>query len=300
MEPSRDLALQSLEALEDEPQQKVFVELRRRHYPDPFGRSSLGKREDLEAMKLKQIKAFWKKNVVPDGSIVGFAGHFDWDTLREQVESLLGDWKGSTSEAVELAPAQRGYGHEHADTTQVQIGLAYEAPPEPDPRSTLQRAAAAILSGGMSGRLFTEVREKRGLVYSVYAAYAGQKHRGAMFSYAGTTTPRAQETLDVLVAELRRLSEGAEQAEFDRAMVGLKSGLVMQGESTGARAHSIAGDQAVLGRPRTLDELIALAESITLPRVNAYLRENPPGKMTIVTIGPTALKVEMENSTVKS
>lgn len=289
--PSVDLALQSLDALEDEPQQKVFVELRDRHYPEPFGRSSLGRRKDLESLTLKDVKGFWKKQVVAGGSILAFAGRFDWVALKEQVEELLGDWGGSVPEPALGKPASRGVGQQAAETTQVHIGLAYDAPPEPSEKSILQRAAAAALSGGMSGRLFTEVREKRGLVYSVYAAYAGQRDRGAMLAYAGTTAPRAQETLDVLVAELRRLSAGVEEAEFARAIVGMKSRLVMQGESTGARAHAIAADQAILGRPRTLEELAGLVESITLEKLNAYLRENPPGPMTLVTIGPTALQM---------
>ncbi|MCX5661945.1 MAG: pitrilysin family protein [Planctomycetota bacterium] len=287
--PSVDLALQSLDALEDEPQQKVFVELRDRHYPAPFGRSSLGRREDLESLTLKDVKSFWKRQVVAGGSILAFAGRFDWEELKDQVGELLGKWGGTVPEPKETSPGQRGVVQQSAETTQVHIGLAYDAPPEPDPASILQRAAAAALSGGMSGRLFTEVREKRGLVYSVYAAYAGQKDRGAMLAYAGTTAPRAQETLDVLVGELRRICAGVEAGEFERAIVGMKSRLVMQGESTGARAHAIAADQAILGRPRTLEELAALVGSVTLDKLNAYLREHPPGAMTLVTIGPAPL-----------
>ena len=116
----------------------------------------------------------------------------------------------------------------------------------------------------MSGRLFTEVREKRGLCYSVFASYAGHKTYGAVLGYAGTTVPRAQETLDVLVAELKRLSQGVEPDEYERAVVGMKSRLVMQGESTSARARAIAGDQYVYGQPRTLDEWAAKVDAITL------------------------------------
>ena len=107
----------------------------------------------------------------------------------------------------------------------------------------------------------------------------------------GTTAPRAQETLDVLTAELRRLSEGVAQDEFDRAIVGMKSRLVMQGESTGARAAAIASDQYTLGRPRSLDELARKVDSIKLDDLNDFLGKNAPGEMTIVTVGPAALEV---------
>jgi predicted Zn-dependent peptidase len=291
LEPTVDLAVQAIESLEDEPQEKVFIELRKRHYPDPFGRSTLGERGHLEAMTIDQVRAFWRRTMVPRGSVLGFAGFFDWKELKARVEQLFGDWRGEVDEATSTGVQQRGYQHENAESTQVHIGLAYDALPEPDERSLLQRAAVNVLSGGMSGRLFTEVREKRGLVYSVYATYAGQRDRGAILSYAGTTAPRAQETLDVLTAELRRLSDGVAGDEFERAIVGMKSRLVMQGESTGARAAAIASDQYTLGRPRTLDEMARRIDAIRLDDLNDFVRSHPPGPMTIVTVGPAALQV---------
>ena len=143
----------------------------------------------------------------------------------------------------------------------------------------------------MSGRLFTEVREKRGLVYSVSASYHGQKDRGDVLAYAGTTTPRAQETLDVLAHELRRIADGVDASEFDRAVVGMKSGLVMQGESTSARAASIANDVHLYGRPRSLDDAAEEIQGLTLEKLNAYVADRRPGEMTVVTLGPEALRV---------
>ncbi len=116
-------------------------------------------------------------------------------------------------------------------------------------------------------------------------------------AYAGTTTPRAQETLDVLIHELRRLSDGATQSEFDRAVVGMKSGLVMQGESTSARASSIASDVHLYGRPRTLADAAAEIESLTLDRLNDYVAAHPPGKMTVVMLGPESLIVPTADAT---
>ena len=298
--PSRDLALQSLDALEDEPQQKVFYELRKLHFPQPFGRSSLGVREHLESITAQDVREYWRQRFVPGGAVLAFAGRFDWPRLRGQVEDLLGEWTGDQPEATSAATADRGYKHLTAQTTQVHIGLAYDALPEPDERSILQKAAAAVLSGGMSGRLFTQVREKRGLCYSVFAAYAGQKRYGVMLGYCGTTAPRAQETLDVLTAELKRMTQGVEVDEFQRAVVGMKSRLVMQGESTGARVSAIAGDQYLYGHPRTLDEAAAQVEALTLERLNQFVREHPPGEMTLVTIGPQALTVPNGTATTAS
>ncbi len=291
LEPARDLALQAIDALNDVPQSRVSVEVRRRHFRPPFDRSTLGRREHLESITLGQVQTFWQNGFVPNGAILGFAGHFDWEQLQDLVSQQLGDWSGEATEPHETGTALRGYGHETAETAQVHIGLVFDAVAETDPQSVLQKAAVAVLSGGMSGRLFTEVREKRGLCYAVGARYGGDKRRGIVASYAGTTVPRAQETLDVLTAELHRLSDGVNEAEFSRALVGMKSSLVMQGESTRARANAIVFDQFNYGRARTLEELAALVDSVTLEKLNAFVAEHRPGDMTVVTIGPEPLKV---------
>ncbi len=291
LEPSRDLALQALDALEDEPQQKVFLELKARHYAEPFGRSSLGRPRDLEVLTLEQVRSLWSKTFVPSGTVLGVSGRFEWPALKEQIEQLLADWDGSIDAPPPDRPGQRGYGHVMAHSEQIHIGLMYDAVPERDESSIYWHAMAAVLSGGMSGRLFTEVREKRGLCYAVSAAYAGHRDRGAMLGYAGTTAARAQETLDVFRHELVRLGDGIDENEFKRAIVGMKSRLVMQGESTVARARAIATDQYIYGYPRSLDEWSAQVDGIQIDALRCFVAENRPDPMTIVTIGPQSLNM---------
>ncbi len=292
LEPSRDLALQTIQSLDDEPQQKVMLDLRDAFFPPPLGRSPYGNKDDIQTLTADDLRKFWRASCVPGGTILGFAGKLDWPHLRDLVGEHLGGWSGARDQTQPNGQAPRGYRHSRAQTSQVHIAAAYDAVPEPDDDSILQRIAVAALSGGMSGRLFTEVREKRGLCYSVYATYAANRQRGAVFAYAGTTTPRAQETLDVMAGELRRLAQGVDESEFTRAVVGMKSRLVMQGESTGARAGAIATDQFNLDRPRGLDELTDRVDAVTLDRLNRFLSDHPPADMTITTIGPEPLEVE--------
>ncbi|QQE10071.1 insulinase family protein [Planctomycetota bacterium] len=291
LEPTLLLALQALEALKDDPQQYVVKELRRRHNRLPFGRSSLGEAEHLKKMTIGDVKKFWEERYQAGGTILSFAGAFDWDELVKLVEAQLGDWGGEAKMVEAESEGERGYEHLKAETSQTHIALAYDSVADVDPESIYQKAAVQVLSGGMSGRLFTEVREKRGLCYSVYASYGSQRDRGMMFSYAGTTTARAQETLDVLVEELKRLSEGIDQSEFDRAVVGMKSRLVMQGESSGARANAIGAETFLRGKAMTLDEWASCVDGITIEKLNAYLKKSLPGEMTIVTMGEDELKI---------
>lgn len=290
LEPARDLALQAIAGLDDAPQQRAMMELRARHLPTPLGRSALGVKEHIEAVSGDDIRGFWKSRCVPAGSILSFAGAFDFDALCGVVDDALGGWSGDAAPDPAPTPAAGGTHHLPADSAQVHIGLAYNAVPATHADRILQSAAVAVLSGGMSGRLFTEVREKRGLCYSVYARYGAQKDRGDVTAYAGTTAPRAQETLDVLTAELRRLADGVDEGEFRRAVVGMKSRLVMEGESTGARASSIASDQHLFGKPRTLAEDAAEVDALTLDALNDFVKRSPAGKMTVVTLGPEALR----------
>ena len=295
--PSLDLQLQALDSLEDEPQQQCMIELRRRHLPDPLNRHPEGDREALGALTADDARAFWAAQARPGGAVLSFAGNLDWDRLVEAVAAATegwtghADWAAGRTGADTSAPEAGTAHHLPTPSSQTHIGLAYPGLPADHPDLPLQEAAVAVLSGGMSGRLFTEVREKRGLCYSVYASHAAGTDRGDVYAYAGTTTARAQETLDVLTAELRRMAEGVTASEFDRARVGMKAGLVMQGESSGARAGAINHDQLMLGRPRTLAERAAAIDAITPDRLNAWLASNPPGAFTTVALGEAPLNV---------
>ncbi|MEM6749944.1 MAG: pitrilysin family protein [Planctomycetota bacterium] len=292
--PAVDLAVQAIDGLKDEPQQQAVHALFAKALPAPLGRPSLGVREHVQDLSVDCVRAYWAKRCGPQGSILSVAGRVDWPAFRDLAASLTEGWTGGGKPAEPTGPAPGGEHHVEADSAQCHIALAYPAVRETDDESILQRAAVAILSGGMSGRLFTEVREKRGLCYSVHARYLPMLDRGLVMGYAGTTVARAQETLDVFVAELRRLSEGFDDGEFERAVVGMKSRLVMQGESTGARAEAIAGDLFLRGRPRPLDERSAEVDALTPKALREFVAQRTVDDLTVVAVGPSALRSPAE------
>ena len=294
VEPTRDLCLQAIDSLEDDPQERVMLELRHRHAPNPINRSTYGTREGLAAITAEELRPEWDKRALPGGSILALAGHVDADAVAKQLDGLLKGWTGEAKEIQWSNATSTGYEHITDQTNQVHIGIAYDAPPENDMECWMERVVTGVLSGGMSGRLFTEVREKRSLCYSVYASYGADKQYVRGVAYAGTTPERAQETIEVLSAELHRIMtpEGkVTRDEFDRAVIGLKSKLVMSGESTGARAGAIARDQRKIGRPRSLDELAARIDQVTLEQVNVYLAKRSLGNVMVATIGPEKLRL---------
>jgi predicted Zn-dependent peptidase len=180
----------------------------------------------------------------------------------------------------------------HKDTQQTQIAIAYPSVPIGDPDYYAALGAVNVLSGGMSARLFTEVREKRGLCYAVWATYTTFKDRASVLCYAGTTNERAQETLEVTLQELQRLQEGISADEVERIQAGLKSSLIMQEESTSARAGTLASDWYYLGRVRTPEEIHSAIDALTPRKIVNHLRRHPPRDFTIVTLGPKALRVK--------
>ena len=142
----------------------------------------------------------------------------------------------------------------------------------------------------MSSRLFSEVREKRGLCYSVFATSHTLREHARLLCYCGTMARRAQESLDVILAELDRMSQGVEQDELHRVKTKLKSKLIMQQESSASRSTAIAGDWYHLGRLQTVAELSARIEAINLDDVNRYLADNPLSPSAIVTLGSEPLE----------
>jgi len=292
--PVRDLALQAIESLKDDPHARAGLAARSRHFPGPFNRSTLGTVQGLNAITRADLVEGWEARARPGGSILGLAGAVDPEAAARALNGLLKGWSGSWPEAAPRGTPVRGYAHEPDESNQVQIVALMDGPREPEETSILEKVVVSVLSGGMSGRLFSEVREKRGLCYSVSAGYSGGKQFGAVEGYVGTTPERAQQSLDVLMAELARINSPAgrvDQSELSRALIGMKSRLVFSGESTSARAASLASDLHRLGRARSLDEMAAQVDSVTLERLNGYLAGRTLGRVTVQTLGPAALKM---------
>jgi predicted Zn-dependent peptidase len=285
------LALQDLQSLEDEPRQKLLIELRRQHYPTPLGQDRRGTPEGIASISGQAIRQHYREFFQPRGMILSIAGSIDWPLLLDHVGRLFADWKGGEEPGLKLGPKPPRSDHIPKETTQTQIGIAYASVPIGHADYYAAQGAVNVLSGGMSARLFTEVREKRGLCYAVWASYQTFKDRASVVCYAGTTNERAQETFDVTLAELKGLQNGIDPQEVARVQAGLKSSLIMQEESTSARAGTLASDWYYLGRVRSFDEIQSAINSLTPEGIVAHLRRCPPADFTVVTLGPKALQL---------
>ena len=290
IDPIRALLIQSLRGIEDDPASKIAVELRRVHFPDPWGRPTQGTPETLEAVVADRLREHFFQAVRPNGSILAVAGAVEWDRLVAQVEAHFGGWKSRQPLALDLDANRPQCRHITKETQQIQISDAIRSVPVGHADYYAARAAAAILGGYSSSRLFTEVREKRGLCYSIHAGYDCVPQHAAIICQAGTAPDRAQETLDVMLAELGRLKRsGVVAEELDTMRAGLKSSLVMQQESSSTRAAALAGDWYYLGRVRSVAEISAALDALTAERVSEYCAQLPLDEMTLLTLGASEL-----------
>lgn len=291
LEPSQALAIQDIKGLEDEPGARVMVELRKHLYPAPLSNDHRGTISGIESLTHQVIRAHHARRYHPDGTILSIAGNVEWEKVRDLVGELFGDWKGSKTEPLTFGPAPDKRAHLDKELEQTQIAIAYPSVPVGHADYYAAMGAANVLSGGMASRLFTELREKRGLCYSVGASYGPMKDRGSVFAHAASLNRQAQEALDVLLAEIQKLPKGIEEEEVDRVRVGLKTSLIMQQESTSARATAMASDWYSLGRIRGFDEIQSAIEGMSARTILDHLKRHPPREFSVVTLGPQALTV---------
>ena len=249
-DPARQVVLQNLAGTEDDPTHRTMLALRKAHYPSPWGLPSEGTTADVNNLQHSDVQDFVTRFIQPQDMIISVAGRLDWLEFTNQMDSLFGDWQGQSREPVTNGDRGKKICHVPYDSQQTHIALAWDVPPYRDPDSLQATAALAVLGGGSSSRLFTEVREKRGLCYSVSAGYQTQRDIAAAMAYSGTTADRAQETLDVMLHEIASLPGTITNEELDRVKARAKSGLVMQQESTAARAGAMARQWFHLGRIR--------------------------------------------------
>ncbi len=292
-EDARQVCIHELRSIEDDFAQRTMQELRRRHYGDPLGRNAQGTQESIQRLTIDDVRTFYEQGYGPQNAILSVAGKFDWQQLEQTVRRLFSDWQPQPlGELVEVPPT-RGYTHLAHETNQTHIAIAYPSVSYRDPDYFQARGAIGILSDGVSSRLFTEVREKRGLCYTVSAYCHSFYDRGSVLCYAGTTTERAQETLDVVLAEIRRLSEGVSADEVQRMQARIKSGLIMQQESSGTRSSAIAGDWYYWKRVRLIDELKREIDRLSPESIGEFLARHVPREFTIVTLGAKPLEVPL-------
>ena len=291
-EKVRDRLLQELAQLEDEPMQKIFEVLQTTYFAGhPYGNSSLGTEETIRALSPEDLRVHWARTQRPNNTIVAAAGKLQFDALVRAVEAACGEWEPAEVPPLPDSPTIPSGARalsltRESNQQHIAVGLNGVAVGDPDYYAVA--LLGTILGGSMNSRLFTEVREKRGLAYGVGAYPGSLRDSGILRIYAGTTPPKAHETVEVIFAELRKLeNDGVTEDELTRAKTLLKSRVIMGGERTGGRRSVIGSSLWYEGKVRTLDESRALIDSVSTEQILAMVRRLEfSTSHTLVTIGP--------------
>jgi predicted Zn-dependent peptidase len=288
LQREQNVIVQEIGASEDTPDDLVFEKLQATAFSaQPIGRSILGTRETVRAFDRKRLAVYLKRNYCAPDMLVVAAGAVDHRSIVREVEERFASFVGPAAPAPEPARFVGGSHIETRDLEQVHVALAMQGLPQRDPELFSLQIFSSALGGGMSSRLFQEVREIRGLCYSIYAFHAPYSDTGMFGLYAGTDAADLPELMRVVVGEIENAAQTLNEAEVGRAKVQMKASLLMALESSGARAEQIARQMFAWGRPVPIEEIVARIEAVTVESARAAGRALVGrGRPAISVLGP--------------
>src|SRR6266567_940594 len=250
LQREQNVIVQEIGASEDTPDDMVFEKLQETAFPDqPIGRSILGKRETVRGFDRKRLAVYLKRNYRAPDMLVVAAGAVDHRAIVSEVEQRFASFTGPPAPVPAPARFVGGSHIEARDLEQVHVALAMQGLPQRDPDLFSLQVFTSVLGGGMSSRLFQEVREIRGLCYSIYAFHAPYSDTGMFGLYAGTDAADLPELMRVVVDEITNGSETITEVEIARAKTQMKAGLLMALERSSARTEQLARQIFAWGRP---------------------------------------------------
>ncbi len=272
IEVERGVILQEIGQTLDTPDDIIFDWLQEAAYPDQaLGRTILGPSERVSSFGKEDLAGFVGEHYGPNQMILSAAGAVDHESIVRQVEALFGHLPAVAPTSL-IQPARFGGGErrEVKQLEQVHFALGLESPDYRDPAIYTAQVYSSIMGGGMSSRLFQEVRENRGLCYSIFAQTGAYEDTGLTTIYAGTSADQIGELATVTMDQLKRAVDDISDVEVERACVQMKAGLLMGLESPSNRAERLARLMSIWGRIPTLEETIALIDDVTTAKVRGF------------------------------
>lgn len=284
----QNVIVQEIGASEDNPDDIVFDYLQSTAFPNqPIGRPILGTRESVRSFEDQNLRAYLSRNYRAPDMVVAATGAVDHAAVVAEAERRFGGFNGPAAPVPQPATFGGGSKLEARDLEQVHIALALEGLAQTHPEYFSLQVFAIILGGGMSSRLFQEVREKRGLCYTISAFHMPYCDTGMFGIYAGTDASDVNELMNVSIAEMAAATSSITEAEVARAKAQIKVGLLMALESSGARARQLANQILIYGRPIPVEELVARVEAVTVDSTRAAGRTLiGRGRSAVSALGP--------------
>ncbi|MDQ2092055.1 M16 family metallopeptidase [Marimonas arenosa] len=267
----RHVILQEIGQALDTPDDVIFDWLQERAYPgQALGRTILGPPEQVSRFSRADLRGFVGEHYGPGNMILAAAGALDHAAVVRQAEALFGAMAALPLQTPDPALFQGGETRHEKPLEQAHFALGFEAPDYRDPAIYTAQVYANALGGGMSSRLFQEIREKRGLCYTIFAQTGAYADTGMITVYAGTSGEELPELAGITIDEMRRAADDMSEAEVARAKAQMKAGLLMGLESPSNRAERLARMMQIWSRVPAPDEIVEKIDAVTTRSVRDF------------------------------
>jgi predicted Zn-dependent peptidase len=290
LERERGVILQEIGQARDTPDDIVFDYLQEVAYPQQsLGRSILGSEANVSGMSREELAGFMRANYHAPNMVLTAAGAVDHDRVVAQAASLFGNLSQARAGGGEAAAWRGGDVREERELDQAHLALGFHGVPFGDPDFYAMQVYSAVLGGGMSSRLFQEVREKRGLAYSVFSFATSYRDSGMFSVYAGAGGDDLPQLLPVIAEQMQACADKVTAAEVARARAQFKAGLLMSLESPPSRVEQFGRQMLIYGRVLETDEIIASVDAVDEAAVRrAAKRVLAGGQPAVAAVGPVA------------
>ena len=283
----QDVIVQEINQSFDTPDDVVFDYFQETAFPDQaLGRPVLGTADLVRAMTPDTLLGYISKHYSATGMVFAAAGNLDHQRLVDLAEDAFDSLPEPTNGGHEQARYVGGDSHQTRDLEQAHVLVGLEGMAFDDPDFYAASVMSTVLGGGMSSRLFQEIREKRGMAYSIYAYLQCYTDGGLFGVYAGTDKSQVEELVPLIFAQIKEISGGLLDTEIARARAQIKAGILMSLESTSSRSEQLARQMMVFKKPLSIEDTIAKVEAVdedAIKRVAERLLASPP---TLTTLGP--------------
>ncbi|MHA1570711.1 MAG: M16 family metallopeptidase, partial [Alphaproteobacteria bacterium] len=287
IEVERGVILQEIGQALDTPDDVIFDWLQEAAFPaQALGRTILGPAERVSGFGRDDLSGFVGEHYGPERMILSAAGGVDHAAIVRAAEKTFGHLTPGGSDAVQQANFTGGERREEKALEQAHFALALQGPGYRDPAIYTSQIFATAFGGGMSSRLFQEIREKRGLCYTIYAQAGAFSETGMTTIYAGTSADQIGELATITVDELKRAADDMSEPEVARARAQMKAGMLMGLESPSSRAERLSRMVAIWGRVPKLDEVVAQIDAVTTTDVRDFAANMAQANAALALYGP--------------
>ncbi len=295
LERERTVILQEIGQANDTPDDIIFDHFQECAFPDQaMGRPVLGRPEIIRRLGRDQVTTYLRDHYGARGMVLAAAGNLDHSRIVKLAEQLFADLPADRPVKTEAARYSGGEHREERDLEQLHLVLGFPGLTLTDPDFYAGSVLATAFGGGMSSRLFQEIRERRGLVYTIHCFGHSYRDGGLFGIYAGTGEEEAAELVPALCEEARKLADGLRPIELARAKTQLKAGLLMSLESTSTRCEQLAQHLLIHGTPFDPAEIVHRIEAVDDAAISRVVERWHTAQPTLTALGPLSRLEDFE------